>query len=63
MTLMIMCITDCATVVVLLLSIPGSKGHAEKSAIAEHTLDQQHTIDWEDTKVLDKATKDLSSFW
>ena len=27
-----------------------SKGHAEKSAIAEHTWDQQHTIDWEDTK-------------
>ena len=34
-----------------------SKGHAEKSAIAEHVWDQQHTIDWEDTKVLDKATR------
>ena len=34
-----------------------SKGHAEKSAIAEHAWDQQHTIDWEDTKVLDKATR------
>ena len=30
-----------------------SKGHAEKSAIAEHARDQQHTIDWEDTKALD----------
>ena len=34
-----------------------SKGHAEKSAITEHAWDQQHTIDWEDTKVLDKATR------
>ena len=34
-----------------------SKGHAERSTIAEHTWDQQHTIDWEDTKVLDKATR------
>ena len=34
-----------------------SKGHTEKSAITEHEQDQQHTIDWEDTKVLDKATR------
>ena len=34
-----------------------SKGHAEKSAIAEHARDQQHTIDWEETKVLNKATR------
>ena len=34
-----------------------SKGRAEKSAITKHAWDQQHTIDWEDTKVLDKATR------
>ena len=36
-----------------------SKGHTEKFAIAEHITvrDQQHAIDWEETKVLDKATR------
>ena len=31
------------------------KGYTEKSAIAEHAQDQQHTINWEDIKVLDKT--------
>ena len=34
-----------------------SKGYTKKSAIVEHAQDQQHTIGWEDTKVLDKATR------
>ena len=34
-----------------------SKGYTKKSAVAEHARDQQHTIDWEDNKVLDRSTR------
>ena len=36
-----------------------SKGYTEKSAIAEHQWDQQHLVKWEDTRVLDRATRPI----
>ena len=32
------------------------KGDTWKSAIAEHQLDQQYQVDWDGTRVLDRAT-------
>ena len=36
-----------------------NKGYTEKSAIAEHQWDQQHQVKWEDTRVLDRATRPI----
>jgi hypothetical protein len=33
-----------------------TRGHV-KSAIAEHQWDQQHQLDWDETRVLDRATR------
>ena len=33
------------------------KGDTGKSAIAEHQWDQQHQVNWEDTRVLDRASR------
>ena len=33
------------------------KGDTWKSAIAEHQWDQQHQVDWDGTRVLDRATR------
>ena len=34
-----------------------NKGDTGKSAIAEHQWDQQHQVNWEDTRVLDRASR------
>ena len=34
-----------------------NKGDAWKSAIAEHQWDQQHQVDWDATRVLDRAAR------
>ena len=34
-----------------------NKGDTGKPAIAERHWDQQHQVNWEDTRVLDRATK------
>ena len=34
-----------------------NKGDTWKSAIAEHQWDQQHQVDWDETSVLDRATR------
>ena len=34
-----------------------SKRYTRKSAIAQHVQDWQHSMNWEDTKVLDRATR------
>ena len=34
-----------------------NKGDAGKSAIAEHQWDQQHQVNWEGTRVLDRASR------
>ena len=34
-----------------------NKGDTGKSAIAEHQWDQQHQVNWEDTRVLDRANR------
>ena len=36
-----------------------NKGYTEKSVIAEHQWDQQHQVKWEDTRVLDRATRPI----
>ena len=36
-----------------------NKGYTEKSAIVEHQWDQQHQVKWEDTRVLDRATRPI----
>ena len=34
-----------------------NKGDVGKSAIAEHQWDQQHQVNWEGTRVLDRASR------
>ena len=34
-----------------------NKGYTWKSAIAEHQWDQQHQVDWDATRVLDRAAR------
>ena len=36
-----------------------NKGHTEKSAISEHQWDQQHQVNWEDTRVLIRDTRPI----
>ena len=36
-----------------------NKGDTWKSAIAEHQWDQQHQMDWDETRVLDRATRPI----
>ncbi len=36
-----------------------AKGDAWKSAIAEHQWDLQHRVDWDGTRVLDRATRPI----
>ena len=36
-----------------------NNGYTEKSAIVELQWDQQHQLKWEDTRVLDKATRPI----
>ena len=35
------------------------KGDTWKSAIAEHQWDQQHKVDWDGTRLLDRATRPI----
>ena len=36
-----------------------TKGDTWKSAIADHQWDQQHQVDWDGTRVLDRATRPI----
>ena len=36
-----------------------TKGDTWKSAIAEHQWDQQYQVDWDGTRVLDRATRPI----
>ena len=36
-----------------------NKGHTRKSTITEHQWDQQHQVNWEGTRVLDRATRPI----
>ena len=36
-----------------------TKGDTWKSAIAEHQWDQQHQVDWDGTRVLDRTTRPI----
>jgi hypothetical protein len=36
-----------------------AKGDTWKSAIAEHQWDLQHQVDWDETRVLDRATRPI----
>ena len=36
-----------------------TKGDMWKSAIAEHQEDQQHQVDWDETKVLDRTARPI----
>ena len=36
-----------------------NKGDTWKSAIAEHQWDQQHQVNWEETRVLDRAIRPI----
>ena len=35
------------------------KGNTWKSAIVEHQWDQQHQVDWDGTRMLDRATRPI----
>ena len=48
-------ILRCSETQVMELGDAWRKGYTGKSAIAEHQWDQQHKIDWEGIKVLDRA--------
>ncbi len=50
------CMYVCVYVYVCLCVDASNKGDTGISAIAEHWWDQQHQVNWEGTRVLDRAT-------